>query len=175
MFDFFVVDDQKFEQFYLYENIWRETLLLTHFDDPRVPRVHDFGQLPGKIIYRQVEEQAGLSLHEYIDNHIAEVRRLADASEGGELRSKSRFRIMGSRNKLVLGNLDGSAFAKDEVESAQETARRDLDSEVAKDLGQSGLSDEDSPLGSGRVGQSKELAFNQHTLFTEVEVIDIGI
>ena len=34
IFDFFNVDDQKFEQFYLYQNLWRETLLLNHFNDP---------------------------------------------------------------------------------------------------------------------------------------------
>lgn len=73
VFDFFVVDDQKYEQFYLFENLWRETLLLKHFNDPRVPTIHDFGQLPGKIIYRQVEEQAGVTLLDYIDNHIFEV------------------------------------------------------------------------------------------------------
>lgn len=43
VFEFFVADDQKFEQFYLYQNLWRETLLLKHFDDPRVPKIMDFG------------------------------------------------------------------------------------------------------------------------------------
>tara|TARA_B110000305_G_C18986366_1_gene424011 strand:+ start:462 stop:611 length:150 start_codon:yes stop_codon:yes gene_type:complete len=43
IFDFFVVDDLKFEQYYLYQNLWRETLLLSHFDDPRVAKVKDFG------------------------------------------------------------------------------------------------------------------------------------
>jgi hypothetical protein len=57
IFDFFMVEDQKFEQFNLSNNIWRETLLLHHFrDDPRVQKVVDFGKLPNKIIYREIEE-----------------------------------------------------------------------------------------------------------------------
>ena len=43
IFDFFVVDDIKFEQYYLYQNLWRETLLLAHFDDARIAKVKDFG------------------------------------------------------------------------------------------------------------------------------------
>lgn len=56
-FDFFFVDDAIFDQHYLFKNLWRETLLLNHFDDPRVAKVESFGQLPNKIIYRQINEQ----------------------------------------------------------------------------------------------------------------------
>ena len=69
--------DQKFNQFYLYENLWRETLLLDHFKDSRVARIYDYGQLPGKIIYREIEEVAGITLQEYIDNALEEVDELA--------------------------------------------------------------------------------------------------
>ena len=31
VFDFFVLDDLKFDEFFLFENIWRETLLLNKF------------------------------------------------------------------------------------------------------------------------------------------------
>jgi hypothetical protein len=31
IFDFFVLDDLKFDEFFLFENIWRETLLLNKF------------------------------------------------------------------------------------------------------------------------------------------------
>ena len=73
VFDFFNVDDHKFEQFYLYQNLWRETLLLNHFYDPKdqfpkVARVKDFGQLPKKVIYREIEEVQGVTLYDYIQN-----------------------------------------------------------------------------------------------------------
>ena len=71
IFDFIIADDQKFEQFYLFHNFWRETMLLNHLnDDPRVAKVISFGQLPNKIIYREIEEVSGISLQEYIDHHI---------------------------------------------------------------------------------------------------------
>ena len=60
--DFFMVDDPNFAQHCLFENLWRETLLLHHLDDPRVPKVHSFGQLPNKIIYRQIDEIQGSTL-----------------------------------------------------------------------------------------------------------------
>ena len=57
IFDFYVVDDNKFDQFYLYQNLWRETLLLDHLkDDERVSKVINFGLLPNKIIFREVQE-----------------------------------------------------------------------------------------------------------------------
>ena len=31
VFDFFVIDDIKFDEFFLFENFWRETLLLNKF------------------------------------------------------------------------------------------------------------------------------------------------
>jgi predicted SAM-dependent methyltransferase len=31
IFDFFVLEDMKFDEFFLFENIWRETLLLNKF------------------------------------------------------------------------------------------------------------------------------------------------
>lgn len=70
IFDFFVVDDLKFEQYYLYQNLWRETLLLSHFDDPRIAKVKDFGQLPNKVIYREIEELPGMTLNDYINDKI---------------------------------------------------------------------------------------------------------
>jgi len=66
IFDFFNVDDLKFEQFYLYPNLWRETLLMNFFDDSRIAHVKDFGQLPNKVIYREIEELQGITLCEYI-------------------------------------------------------------------------------------------------------------
>jgi hypothetical protein len=73
IFDFFVVDDMKFEQFYLYQNLWRETLLLNFLrDDARVANLVDFGQLPNRVVYREIKEQAGITLDEYIQGYMAE-------------------------------------------------------------------------------------------------------
>jgi hypothetical protein len=68
-FDFFFVNDQVFNQHYLFENLWRETLLMNKFlEDPRVTNVLSFGQLPDKVIYREIEEQQGITLRDYIEN-----------------------------------------------------------------------------------------------------------
>lgn len=67
IFDFFIADDTKFEQFYLYQNLWRETLLLDFLkEDPRVAKVINFGQLPNKVIFREIQEQQGITLEDYI-------------------------------------------------------------------------------------------------------------
>ena len=36
IFEFFVLDDPIFDQFYLFDNFWRDTLLMHHFNDSRV-------------------------------------------------------------------------------------------------------------------------------------------
>lgn len=41
--DFFFIDDMIFAQHYLFQNLWRETLLLNHFNDERVLKVISFG------------------------------------------------------------------------------------------------------------------------------------
>lgn len=69
VFDFFVLDDPKYEDFYLFKNVWRETLLLhslTARQDPSASKVLSFGQLPNKIIFREVEEAPSISLEEYL-------------------------------------------------------------------------------------------------------------
>ena len=68
-FDFFFVNDDIFSQHYLFENLWRETLLMNYFlKDSRVMNVVSFGQLPGKVIYREIQEQQGITLRDYIEN-----------------------------------------------------------------------------------------------------------
>jgi len=71
-FDFFIVEDPNFDQHYLFQNLWRETLLLNHFNDERIQKVSYFGQLPNKIIFRQIEELQGMSLADYIDKRLFE-------------------------------------------------------------------------------------------------------
>ena len=39
---------------------------MSQFDDPRILKVKDFGQLPRKVIYREIEEIQGVSLADYI-------------------------------------------------------------------------------------------------------------
>ena len=67
IFDVFVVrQDAKLEEFTLFDNLWKETLILAQVVDSRLPRVLSFGQLPEGIIYREIEESHGYSLEEYI-------------------------------------------------------------------------------------------------------------
>ena len=58
--------DAKLAEFRLFDNLWKETLILSQVNDPRTPRVISFGQLPEGIIYREIEESQGYSLEEYI-------------------------------------------------------------------------------------------------------------
>lgn len=67
IFDVFIINnDTRLQEFRLFENIWKETLILSQVDDPRLPRVVSFGQLPEGIIYREIEENCGYTLEEYI-------------------------------------------------------------------------------------------------------------
>ena len=58
-FDIFVVpEDMRLKEFRLFENLWKETLLLFHLrkHSDKVVVVKNFGQLPQNLIYREVEE-----------------------------------------------------------------------------------------------------------------------
>mmetsp|Transcript_24299 Transcript_24299/g.30117 ORF Transcript_24299/g.30117 Transcript_24299/m.30117 type:complete len:107 (+) Transcript_24299:971-1291(+) len=67
IFDVFIVQqDSKLADFNIFHNLWNETLILSQVTDPRLPRIFSFGQLPEGIIYREVEENSGYSLEEYI-------------------------------------------------------------------------------------------------------------
>lgn len=55
-FDLYFVNDKMFDQFKLYENLWRETLLMHNFNDKRVQKIKSFGQLPNKLIYHEIDE-----------------------------------------------------------------------------------------------------------------------
>jgi hypothetical protein len=65
-FDIFILDDWKFEEYFLFSNIWRETLLLRTMDDPNILKVKDFGQLPGEIIFRETPDFYLYTLEEYL-------------------------------------------------------------------------------------------------------------
>lgn len=68
-FDVFIGEtDMRFKEYRLFQNLWRETLLLHHFrsEPQKVAQVYSFGQLPGSIIYRQVEEVWGTTLDLFI-------------------------------------------------------------------------------------------------------------
>ena len=69
-FDFyFVGEDLKLKEYKLFDNLWRETLLLSHLYQKEVKvcsTVLDFGQLPRDIIYRQVHELTGKSFLSYV-------------------------------------------------------------------------------------------------------------
>lgn len=65
-----MLDDSKLEEYYLFKNIWRETLLLNSLTKNstllRVNKVLSFGQLPNKIIFREIEEITCISLEDYL-------------------------------------------------------------------------------------------------------------
>lgn len=65
-----MLDDSKLEEYYLFKNIWRETLLLNSLTKNstllRVNKVLSFGQLPNKIIFREIEEIACITLEDYL-------------------------------------------------------------------------------------------------------------
>jgi len=53
VYDIFVpCNDAKLQDYNLFANLWRETLLMHSIRDPRVAPVVDFGQLPKGIIFR---------------------------------------------------------------------------------------------------------------------------
>lgn len=79
-FEFFSLNDVIFEQHYLFKNLWRETLLMNHFNDPRVQKIKSFGQLPGKTIFREIDEIQGMTLQEYIDNRLLRWQEMAENS-----------------------------------------------------------------------------------------------
>ena len=84
VFEFFVLDDLKFDEFFLFENIWRETLIMNKFYKDhlqaqvyavenqmqapvlRTIAIKTFGQMPGKVVFRQIEEASGITLEDYI-------------------------------------------------------------------------------------------------------------
>ena len=71
IFDFYMLEDQKFDQFYLFQNTWREFLLLNFFkEESKILNLLQFGQLPNKIIYREIEEIPGITLGDFIDSQL---------------------------------------------------------------------------------------------------------
>lgn len=65
-FDIFVLNDQNLEQHQVFKNVWRETLLLSTFNDLRVQRIKQYGQLPDKIIFREIDEVEGITFAEFV-------------------------------------------------------------------------------------------------------------
>lgn len=74
IFDIFLLNDKiKLDEIHLFENLWRETLLLSRLHknlhlDIAMP-VLSFGQLPNKIIYREIQEINGKTLDDYIEHN----------------------------------------------------------------------------------------------------------
>jgi serine/threonine protein kinase len=67
--DLFILNDFKFKEFKLYENVWRETLLLNVLSEESVLPVSDFGQI-GETIYRMTEPFEFYTLGDYIEDKI---------------------------------------------------------------------------------------------------------
>jgi hypothetical protein len=70
-FDMFVVDDPRFfDQHFAKENFFRETVLLRFLSNPRIQNVGLFGQLPGGIVYRQIDEKRGVTFAEHLKTRM---------------------------------------------------------------------------------------------------------
>jgi hypothetical protein len=100
VFDFFVLEDEKFDEYFLFENLWRETLLIhklykdhllavEHAQENLLPqpilrtlRVKQFGQMPTKVIFREVEELSGITLEEYLQTLIDLQKSAKEQVEG---------------------------------------------------------------------------------------------
>lgn len=68
-FDVFVVEhDIRTKEYRLFDNLWRETLLLNYLRDlpDKIAPIVDFGQLPQNIIWRKIEQVHGITLDVYI-------------------------------------------------------------------------------------------------------------
>ena len=80
IFDVFIVhNDIKLAEFDLFNNLWKETLILSQLKDPKIQPVLSFGQLPEGIIYREIEEVCGYSLEEYIKERQQSARIASNA------------------------------------------------------------------------------------------------
>ena len=106
-FDFFFVNDDIFSQHYLFENLWRETLLMNYFlKDSRVMNVVSFGQLPGKVIYREIQEQQGITLRDYIENRYNEWLKQDTLYSHGGHDEQMTFRGDGVQNNIAVQDED---------------------------------------------------------------------
>ena len=63
-------NEHMLSQYFAYENFWRETILLKYLDNPKLTQVKKFGQMPNKVIYREIQERQGITLGEYIDDRL---------------------------------------------------------------------------------------------------------
>lgn len=65
----------RLKEFRLFENLWKETLLLFYLRNhsDKVVVVKNFGQLPQNLIYREVEEHSGITLEQYINSKFTEI------------------------------------------------------------------------------------------------------
>lgn len=61
IFDFFVLEERKFDEFFLFENVWRETLLLHRFfrDHHKAVALAAENQLPAPVLRTLKVKQIG--------------------------------------------------------------------------------------------------------------------
>ena len=69
-FDIFILGDPGLNEHFIFENVWRETLLFKTFDSPYVPKLMQVGQLQDKIIFREIEEQEGITFADYFESRM---------------------------------------------------------------------------------------------------------
>lgn len=67
----------RFREYRLFENLWRETLLLNHLrsEPDKIAPVVSFGQLPNHVIYREIKEVSGCTLDFYIQKQFTLLKK----------------------------------------------------------------------------------------------------
>ena len=155
IFDVFVIQrDAKLEEFRLFANLWKETLILSQVNDPRLPRIVSFGQLPGNIIYREIEENQGYSLEEYIKEKETSTR-----IKQKSLKNASRPQIAAALGAQSMGGTQAASLVQISQTSAQESSK---------------TGDPEDEAHGHRVSHHSHTK-SQMTFFTEVESIDISL
>ena len=130
--------------------------------------VVSFGQLPGKVIYREIQEQQGITLRDYIENRYNEWLKQDTLYSHGMHDEQMTFRGDGVQNNI----------AKIDEDSREEHVMTKSDKKM-RTQGQheanSFLSRDKSKQSSGTTSKRKNISSSQETLFSEFEAIDIGI
>lgn len=74
----------RFKEYRLFENLWRETLLLNYLrsEPDKVAPVINFGQLPQNVIYREIKEVCGITLDTYIQKQFLHLKKQRQPKDG---------------------------------------------------------------------------------------------
>lgn len=162
-FDLFFVNDHIFDQHFLFQNLWRETILLNNFDDKRVQKFISFGQLPDNVIYRGIDEIQGMTLQEYIDNKLIEWHQIQQRAKDEDLRVFSIDELKAQAIREYAGGNIENPREEPEIASRHDSPARNKEHDTSLNLKGNASTDKANYNSSKR------------TLFSEYEAITIII